>query len=104
MNNFDKDIENLLNDKQLCGFKSNYSCAINNLKKFLINNNYNENNLTKELVEKWLESLKDKKHNTLMYYQNFIRQLGLSMNKYGKQAYILPCFEIGKKDNFIPHI
>ena len=104
MNNFDKDIETLVFDKQLCGFKFDYSCAINNFKNFLMNDNYDEVNLTKELVEKWLDSLKDKKHNTLMYYQNFIRQLGLSMNKYGKQAYILPSFEIGEKDNFIPHI
>lgn len=104
MTNFNKDIEALVLDKQICGFKSYYSSAINNFNNFLINNNYEEITLTKELVDKWLNSLKDKKHNTLINYKIFIRQLGLSMNKYGKQAYILPSFEIGKKNNFIPHI
>ncbi len=104
MNSFDNDIKTLVDDKQLCGFKFNYSCAINNFKKFIINKNFKDEILTKEIVEKWLQSLKNKNHNTLMYYKNFIRQLGISMNKYGKNSYILPSFEIGKKDIFIPHI
>lgn len=104
MTNFDNDIKTLINDKQLSGFKFNYSWVINNFEKFIIKNNYNEDVLTKEIVEKWIDSLKDKKNNTLIGYKNFIRQLGISMHKYGKQSYILPSFEIGKQDNFIPHI
>lgn len=104
MNSFDNDIETLIIDKQLCGFKFKYSHVINNFRNFLIKNDYNDSNLTKELVENWLISINDKKHNTLMGYKNFIRQLGISMNKYGKVAYILPSFEIGKQNNYLPHI
>ena len=36
MNNFDKDIETLVFDKQLCGFKFDYSCAINKDRKSVV--------------------------------------------------------------------
>lgn len=104
MNNFDADITTLIEDKHLSGIDFRYDYAINNFKIFLSENNITETVLTRELVESWICSIKDKKAKTLSNYKIFIRQLALSMIKYGKEAYVLPSSKLKRKSDFVPHI